>query len=145
VHLDDPLERLAFVQATAESAKTTYAEIGAGLFESVADLAPRPLVAASVRAMAALGLANVMPTVVNVTLSNIRGPDFPLWAAGKRVTDLFPFGPVIDGVGMSITVASYCDRINIGFLACPDLVPSLTDLVDGATGELEALTRMLSI
>ncbi len=145
VHLDDPLARLAYVQRSAAASKATYEEMGPGVLDSVADLVPRGVVSASVRAMSALGLANLMPPVANITLSNIRGPDFPLWAAGTKVTDLFPFGPVIDGVGMSVTVASYCDRINIGFLTCPDLIEDLTDLVDGVRAEMDALTSELAI
>lgn len=141
-HLDDAAERLAFVQQSARDAKTAYEEMGPGVLDSVADLVPQPLVSTAIRAMSALGLANVTPPVANISLSNIRGPDFPLWAAGVKMTDLFPFGPVIEGVGMSVTVASYCDRIDIGFLTCPDLVPELGDLVDGVMNELDALARI---
>jgi diacylglycerol O-acyltransferase / wax synthase len=85
-------------------------------------------------------LAAVTPPAVNLVMSNIPGPDFPLYFAGARLLALYPLGPVYDGVGLNITVLSYLDRVGFGFVAGAELAPDLTDLaaaVDESLQELE--------
>jgi hypothetical protein len=84
-----------------------------------------------------------LPPLANVVISNLRGPEFPLYVAGAKLGHLYPLGPLLEGVGLNITVASYRDEIAFGFLACPDLVddvaglaaavpPALAELLDAA-------------
>ena len=76
-------------------------------------------------------------------ISNVRGPDFPLWIAGGRVSQMFPMGPLIEGMGLNITVVSYLDTVSFGFQVCPDLLPDVAQLagyVDDAVAELEKAT-----
>jgi diacylglycerol O-acyltransferase / wax synthase len=50
--------------------------------------------------------------------------------AGARVTAMFPFGPLMEGTGLNVTVLSNNGEMNIGLIACPELVPSLDELLD---------------
>ncbi len=136
VHLDDPWDRLAFVSRSASTVKSAYERGGQGLFASLATLAPKRAVTPLMRAVSAAGAARVLPPVVNVMISNIRGPDLPLYSAGSKLTSLFPMGPLLEGVGLGITVVSYRDEIAFGFMACPDLIPDVGQLARSIRGEM---------
>ena len=81
----------------------------------------------------------------NVVVSNIPGPELPLWCAGARLVALYPVGPIIEGVGLNVTVASYDGSMYFGVLGCRELVPEvehLTGHIDDALAELvKAATR----
>jgi WS/DGAT/MGAT family acyltransferase len=137
VHLSDPVARVEAVQRSAAAAKEQYSRVGVGLFADLATLSPAGAVSPAMRALSILRVANNLPPVANVIVSNIRGPDIPLWAAGARLSTMYPMGPVAEGVGLGITVVSYRDHVAFGFMACPDLVPDLQQLVGSVHTELE--------
>ena len=56
---------------------------------------------------------------------------FPLYLAGARLVSMVPLGPPIEGAGLNITVLSYIDRIDWGFIVCRELVPRLQDMAHG--------------
>ena len=76
------------------------------------------------------GLARGGPVPINLIISNVPGPPFPLYLGGARLASLLPLGPPIEGAGLNITVLSYLDRIDWGFIACRELVPGLQDMAD---------------
>ncbi len=146
VHIEDPVERVAATTRTANAAnaanaaKEFYEESGHELLASVAAMLPPKAIAPAMQVVSSLRLAERVPPIANLMISNVRGPDFPLWIAGGRVTQMFPMGPLIEGMGLNITVISYLDRVSFGFLACPDLLPDVAKLaayVDDAVTELE--------
>ncbi len=51
-------------------------------------------------------------------MSNVPGPDFPLYLAGARMVAMYPLGPIIEGVGMNVTVFSYLDALYVGVQGC---------------------------
>ena len=139
VHLADPAERVHAVQTSAAAAKDVYAAAGEGTAAAVAGMVLPGTVGPLMRAVSGLRLANVLPPVANVIVSNVRGPELPLYVLGARVEDIFPMGPLLEGTGLGVTVVSYRDRIGIGFLACPDLLPDVRALADLVPVELAAL------
>ena len=58
-------------------------------------------------------------------ISNVPGPPFPLYYAGAKLCTRCPMGPVMEGAGLNITVLSYMDNVDIGFMACRELVPDV--------------------
>jgi len=66
----------------------------------------------------------------------------PLYFAGAEVVGIFPFGPLMEGTGLNITVLSGNDRLHIGVIACPELVPHLDELLDGILDGLTTLSRL---
>jgi hypothetical protein len=67
----------------------------------------------------------------NVVVSNVPGPDVPVYLAGARMDSLHPIGPIMEGVGVNITVFSYLGSVHVGIQACWDLVPDV-DVLGGA-------------
>jgi hypothetical protein len=79
-----------------------------------------------------------------LVVSNVAGPPFPLYLAGARVVSLVPLGPPIEGAGLNVTVLSYVDRMDWGFIACRELAPRLAELahaVDAAHQDLLKVAR----
>jgi len=65
----------------------------------------------------------------------------PLYFAGAQLTALFPLGPIFDGAALNITVLSYMDDVDWGFIANPDTVPGLWDLADAVPEALAQLKK----
>ena len=77
----------------------------------------------------------------DVVVSNVPGPDFPLYLDGAELVATYPLGPVSEGAGLNVTVLSYLDNVDFGFLAAAELVPDVWDMaddVDKAMAELLA-------
>ena len=86
-----------------------------------------------------LRLFDHVPALFNVLVSNIPGPEVPLWCAGARLVALYPVGPLAEGVGLNITVISYTGTLYVGILGCRGLVPEVDRLahhMSDALGEL---------
>jgi len=144
VHLDDVAARIEAVQRSASAAKEVHAVAGVGTGAAIAALVPPRVVGPVMRAISGLGLARVVPPLANVIVSNVRGPDLPLYVAGARVESIYPMGPLMEGTGLGVTVATYRDALGVGMLACPDLLPQLGALVDAIDAELAALLAAAS-
>ncbi|MEI6319387.1 MAG: wax ester/triacylglycerol synthase family O-acyltransferase, partial [Pseudomonadota bacterium] len=66
--------------------------------------------------------------VANVVVSNVPGPQVPLWLAGARMTGMFPLSIVVHGVALNVTVQSYMGQLCFGLIACRRAVPDLPEL-----------------
>ena len=137
--LDDPGDRLAAVQRSSAAAKALYERTGQGLLADAAGLLPPLAVGPLLDAASRLGLAARIPPLANVIVSNVRGPDFPLYVAGSRLESMFPMGPLMEGVGLGVTVVTYRDEVGFGFVSCPDLLPDVAGLAATVADELVAL------
>ena len=68
-----------------------------------------------------MALADSHRPIHNLVVSNVPGPPFPLYLAGAELVAAYPMGPVMDGAGLNVTVLSYRNHIDIGFMADKDL------------------------
>jgi diacylglycerol O-acyltransferase / wax synthase len=144
VHLADPGERIDFVRRSAARAKELHSRAGRGLLAAVAALAPKVAMGPAMRALSSLHAADALPPMINVLISNIRGPELPLYVAGASLKSIFPMGPVIEGVGLGITAVSYQDEFAFGFIACSDLVSDIRDFSLGLHLEMATMLDCLS-
>jgi WS/DGAT/MGAT family acyltransferase len=142
VEIADPVERLMAVNVASSAAKDIHRAMGSDLLGDWADLAPAPLISFGSRAYGSLGLSRLLPPVMNLVVSNVAGPPLALYMAGAAVTGVYPFGPLMEGTGLNLTVLSRCGDLDVGVIACPDLVDDPDAIVDGfaaAVSELLAL------
>ena len=139
VECEVPALRLQEVARSSTAAKDLYARSGSGLMGSIATLTPARVVGPVMRALSGMRIADIAPPVMNVFISNIHGPDLPLYAAGARLRAMFPMGPLIEGVGLGMTMVSHADEVAVGFMACADHVPDIQVLADCTDVEVAAL------
>ena len=120
----DPLERLKAIKVSSASAKEVTGKIK--------DVAPRDfaLFGAPYLLQGLIGLygrskiADQLPPAANVTISNVPGPQTALYLAGAKLLNLYPVSIPTHGVGLNITVQSYCGALDFGFTACGARCPT---------------------
>ncbi len=144
VQTDDPIERLmAIKEETARQKKRRKRSAGGDILKDVADLVTSVTVPWTLTQLIGLyssrHVADHVPPLWNLVISNIAGPAVPLYTTGARLLQLFPIGPVQQGSGLNITVMSTVDRLCFGALACTELVPDVQDIATGFVNEIEAL------
>jgi diacylglycerol O-acyltransferase len=84
-------------------------------------------------------LSNVLPPAANITVSNVPGPRQTLYAAGAELLHIFPVSISTHGIALNITVQSYRDQLDFGFIAGANIIPHVQVLCDMLPLEFEAL------
>jgi WS/DGAT/MGAT family acyltransferase len=128
-HLADPAARVDALRTATRGAKEEHNAVGARTIMQLGELGGPLTFGLANRFLG--GLAGRGPVPVNLVISNVPGPPFPLYLAGARLVSMLPLGPPIDGAGLNITVLSYIDRIDWGFIACRELAPHFSRLAAG--------------
>ncbi|HLT15914.1 MAG TPA: wax ester/triacylglycerol synthase family O-acyltransferase [Acidimicrobiales bacterium] len=139
--VDDPCERLRVIHEVMDEAKAQHEVIGADTLQEWTEFAAPALLGRAVRLYTRAHLADAHRPVFNVTISNVPGPGFPLYSAGARMLAAYPIGPIFDGGGLNMTVMSYLDQLDVGLLACPDLVDDVWEVADHLHAELARLVE----
>jgi diacylglycerol O-acyltransferase len=141
--VDGPRERLAAIAQTCTCTKTQERTVGFGpMASAISDAVPPALARPAVRMGVQLGAVRRL-RAGNLMVSNVPGPDVPLYFAGMRMTAVHPLGPVVDGVALNITVQSYEDSLFVGINAGQSVLPDLPGLVQAMAAELEQLVAAI--
>ena len=141
-HLEDPVERLAFVHETMAVAKETHNAVPATILQDFAAFAPPAVAARAARLVFDHGLAGRF-TPFNLVISNIPGPQFPLYFAGAQLEGHYPLSTIVDGSALNITLNSYLGRLCFGVIADRELVPDVWTILEAIDDELAALEARL--
>jgi WS/DGAT/MGAT family acyltransferase len=139
-HLDDPLQRLASIQAATGQAKSMTGNLKSVMSLDYPTLFAPWLVSGLSRAYSS-GLATVLPSIANLVISNIHGSAQPLYLAGARVKSFYPVSIPFHGHALNISVQSYVDSLDFGFTACRRSVPNVAQLAEYLHGALEELAQ----
>ena len=119
----DPIERLQLIRRATEASKATSAAVGARTMTDISQFMPGMLAGLAARMYTQFGLANRIRPFLNTVVTNVPGPQFPLYFTGARMVSLFGMGPVIDGMGLIHPVFSYSGMISISVTACRKQMP----------------------
>src|SRR6266404_1963307 len=84
-------------------------------------------------------LSDVLPPAANITVSNVPGPRQTLYAAGAELLHIFPVSISTHGLALNITVQSYRDQLDFGFIAGANIIPHVQVLCEMLPGEFAAL------
>ena len=141
VQMRDPVDRVQRIAASTAGAKSMHDIIGGDTLQEWAELAAPALFSRAIRVYARLRVAERFRPVINVIVSNVPGPPFPLYLAGARLISLFPLGPIFDDCALNITVVSYLDEVGFGLIACRSLVPDLDRLAAAIPDALAELAK----
>ena len=130
-HKEDPLERLKIVRRSVLSAKERFKRMNANQILNYS---------AFVYGAAGLNIASgLMPTrqAFNVIISNVPGPQEPLYWNGARLEALYPASIVLDGQALNITMTSYLDKLEVGLTACRNALPKMQNLLTHLEEEIQ--------
>ena len=137
--VEDPVARFRQIRDGAQSAKMQSRWIGPEVFAGWAQALFPAVATRLTRLVTNLRLFDHLPPVFNVVVSNVPGPDFTLYLAGARMLTMYPLGPIIDGVGVNVTVFSYLETMYVGVQACWELVPDVGIIGRGMRDSLDEL------
>lgn len=134
----NPAERLKAIAEANSVAKQHSSAIGATLLQDWTQFAAPAVFGAAMRVYAASRLSGARP-VHNLVISNVPGPQVPLYYVGCEVKAMYPLGPIFHGSALNITVMSLNGKLDVGIVSCPELLPDLWDMADDFSAALDEL------
>lgn len=141
-HLADAGRRWAHIRAATASMKATMGRLKRVLPTDFPSIGVPWLMEAAATLYGKAKVAEKLPQMANVVISNVPGPTVPLYFAGARLTTNYPTSIVVHGIALNITAQSIDHQLDIGFMADATAMPDVALLarsVQEAWLELEAL------
>ncbi|MDQ3630922.1 MAG: WS/DGAT domain-containing protein, partial [Actinomycetota bacterium] len=132
VGVEDPAEVMAIVHAAMHGLKESGQAVGAATLTALADFAPPTIMTQAARLQA-------RQRYFNVVVTNVPGPQLPLYMLGRRLERFYPVVPLARRQALGIAIMSYDGQLGYGLLADYDALPDLESLaghLHEAIGEL---------
>ena len=140
-HLGDPTERMEFMRDSMHEAKQHFDAVPATILQDLSAVIPTALSGLAARAL--FKLATVPGLLFNLFVSNVPGPQLPLYIAGAKVEGIYPVSAVTDMTGgLNITLFSYDGDLDFGLIVCREMVPDVWNLIDYLK---DAMAEMVSL
>jgi WS/DGAT/MGAT family acyltransferase len=134
VHAADPLERFRIVHDAMGGLKGSGQAVGAEVLTRLAGVAAPTVLDQAARLVA-------RQRFFNLTVTNVPGPQVPLYVCGRRMTAIYPQVPLVLNTALGIAIMSYAGRIDFGLLGDYDALADIDDLaadLEAAIAELAA-------
>jgi diacylglycerol O-acyltransferase / wax synthase len=141
-HLANPERRLAHIKSATAAMKATMGPLRRLLPTDYPSIGIPWLVEALGALYSRSHLANHIPLLANLVISNVPGPEVPLYLAGARMLTNHPTSIVMHGIALNITVESYGRSLEFGLMADAKAVPDVRDLARGLHDALDELRAM---
>lgn len=141
-HIADPVKRLAHVLAATAAMKNNLGAMKSLMPSDFPTLGVPWLMQGLGALYAKAHIAERLPAIANVTISNVPGPTVPLYMAGARMLTNYPTSIVVHGVALNITVQTYNESLEFGLIACGKAMPEIAELarhVQTSFDEFQAL------
>lgn len=130
------IERLDLVRATMADVKDSRQAVGASLLSELADFAPPTIASQAAR-------LQPQQRLFNLVVTNIPGPQFPLYLLGRRLRDVFPMVPLARRQALCVGVMSYDGALNFGLIGDYEALPGLDSFAADLEAALEELAATL--
>jgi hypothetical protein len=134
---DDPKARLALVRSTMKGLKESGQAVGAQLLTRLSNYAPPTILSQAAR-------LQVHTRPFNLVVTNVPGPQVPLYLMGRRMREVYPVVPLADRQALCVGLLSYDGGIGFGLLADYDAMRDVDRFAEGlreAVEEYEAFSR----
>ena len=132
VGLEDPRDVQATVAGAMRGLKESGQAVGARTLTQLADFAPPTIASQAARLQA-------RQRYFNLVVTNVPGPQFPLYLLGRRMRAIYPVVPLARNQALGIAIMSYNGRLCFGLLADYDAMPDLHDVADALRGAIADL------
>ena len=134
VYIEDPAERLRVVREEMNDVKDSKQAVGAEVISRFNDFAPPTLLAQASR-------LNFSTRLFNLIVTNVPGPQFPLYVLGRELEDVFPVAFLPENHALAIAIMSYDGGINFGLLADYDALDDVGLIAEGIEAEIHELAE----
>jgi hypothetical protein len=132
VGVTDPVERLALVRGEMENLKESHQAIGARLLTELTGFAPPTVMAQAARLQA-------RQRYFNLVVTNVPGPQVPLYVLGRRMRAIYPMVPLAQQLALGVAIMSYDGSISYGLNADYDALPDVEQLAEHLREALDEL------
>lgn len=139
-HIEDPIERLENIYENTIKGKTYQGAAGAKTLSDLAETVPFGIANQAARLYSRFSLAKMHSPVFNVVITNVPGPQIPIYLHGHKLLNIMGMAPIIDGMGLIITILSYQDQITISPTSDINSMPDVnlfSNYILDAANELE--------
>jgi diacylglycerol O-acyltransferase / wax synthase len=123
VYVDDPIERLRIVREAMEGLKQSKQALGAEVIAGLEDFAPPTILAQASR-------LNFSTRLFNLIVTNVPGPQFPLYLLGRELQEIVPLAFLPEDHAMAVAIMSYNGGVDFGLLGDYDAMPDLDFFAD---------------
>jgi diacylglycerol O-acyltransferase / wax synthase len=134
VYIKDPVARLRYVKEAMDGLKESKQAVGAEVLAGVQNLAPPTILAQASR-------LNFSTRLFNTIVTNVPGPQFPLYILGRELEDLFPVGFLPKNHALFTAIMSYNGHLSFGLLGDYDALPDIDVIADGIEASLAELVQ----
>lgn len=137
-NIDDPLKRLQQVHKNAGSSKEYNKAVDVS---KLIDYMPSVMESMVARLFTHIHISDQPQPIFNIVLTNVPGPQIPLYFDGMKLHSQFGMAPIVDGMGLMLVVMSYDGNVGIGVTSCRELMPDVANFaqyLEDSLAELEA-------
>jgi WS/DGAT/MGAT family acyltransferase len=135
VSIADPRKQLEIIAAQTDELKRSKQAVGASVLTQMAEWTPSTLLA-----LAGRNVTRLLP--FNMVVTNVPGPQVPMYMLGSRMVESYPHVPLVDGLGLNIALLSCEGKLCWGFNADYDLVPDLRAFVEAIRDSFRELRQL---
>lgn len=136
VEIEDPVLRLASITDQMKDLKESKEALAGEALTSMSGFAPPMLLALGMRIA-----TRTAQRSVNTVTTNVPGPQFPLYAAGRRMVRAFPYVPLGGQIRIGIAIFSYDGEVNFGITGDYDTTPDIDVLAHGIEDGMKQLLK----
>jgi WS/DGAT/MGAT family acyltransferase len=135
VYIADPIQRLRFVSEAMDGLKESKQALGAEVIAGVQNFAPPTILAQASR-------LNFSTRLFNLLVTNVPGPQFPLYVLGREMLEAYPVAFLPQHHALAIAIMSYNGQMNFGLLGDLDALPDIDSIGESIAEELAHLVLL---
>jgi hypothetical protein len=140
-HIADPAARLQAVREATHNAKQMTDAVGAALMTQYGEFVPAAVSNLAQRLTAEYARASQIAPAFNCSITNVPGPQVPLYMMGCRLLTTMGYGPIVHNMGLIIPISSYCGEFTISFTSCREMIPDSQEFSDCIRQSFEAMSQ----